>query len=136
VIRALVGLIAIAAIAGVLVEDDAGTQSGRTPPATRDPVTTPSPAVEPRAINRQDRTSAAHRRREARVFDSRRLLTALPLERDGVRFDIAGLDRDGRTTVLSVAAGGRSRKSSRAVYRRVLRAYGDSGADYRLRWQR
>jgi hypothetical protein len=137
VIRVLIGLIVVAAIASALTSGDADHSA----PATRSrplaPVGTPATSqLEHAEIDRQDRTTPAQRRREARAFDARRLLTALPIVRAGVRIDIAGLDRDGHTTVLSISAGRRSCARARAVYRRVLAEHGDRGTNYRLRWQR
>jgi hypothetical protein len=101
------------------------------------PTSTPAPpAVRPEVIEDQDRVSASHRRREARAFDQRPLLNALPIERAGVRVDIAGLAADGRTTVLTLSPGSRSRAFAEQVYRRALAAQGDTAAAYRIRWQR
>jgi hypothetical protein len=143
-IRALLALIALAAIAAALTgrdrepHADPRTTRRPAPTATSTPrvAATPAPpAIERDAINRQDRTGRAHRAREARVFDTRPLLTELPLELADVRIDLAGLHRDGQTVILAIDTGPRSRAFARRVYERALRTFGDSGSGYRLRWQ-
>ena len=101
-----------------------------TPPAV---TTTPSPPQPSRGVvDLQDRTSRAHRHREARAFDMRPLLNALPIRRDGVRIDVAGLAADTRHAVIAIAPGRRSRRHARSVYRRLLAATGDSGRAYTI----
>ena len=58
------------------------------------------------------------------------MLSALPITTRGVTISIAGLDDDGRTTILELR-GRRGRAHTLAVYRRELRRYGDSGRAYR-----
>jgi hypothetical protein len=139
VIRTAMCLLALAAIGAVLTstavdEHPAPPVSRLRPPVTS--ATPQAPALPRIAIDRQDRTSSAHRRREAEAFDARPLLSALPLERACVRIDIAGLAREGRTTVLSIAPGVHGRAFARAVYKRALALLDDPGTTYRLRWQR
>lgn len=102
-----------------------------TPMATAEP-----PAITAAEADRQDRVGAMHRRREARAFDRRPLLSVLPLELAGVRIRIAGLAADDRTTILSISAGRRGRDFAEALYRRALAAYGDSGDEYTVQWSR
>lgn len=104
-------------------------------PAPPTPTVTPSPLTSTE-VNRQDRVGRAHRRRETRAFDRRPLLAVLPLDLGGVRIEIAGLAEDGKTTILSIAAGARGQRYAEDLYRRALAAYGDSGADYTVRWKR
>jgi hypothetical protein len=116
------------------------------PPATpaprpltpaRPPTVTPAPPhVRENAIDRQDRTTARQRQREAAAFDRRPLLSHLPLRLAGITIAIAGLADDERTTILSLNAGPRSRADALALYRRALTVYDDPGRAYRLRWQR
>jgi hypothetical protein len=137
VIRAIVALLVVAAVASSLASHDDDDRTPRRAEPRHEAVTTPAaPKLRPRDVDRQDRTSDSHRDREARAFDDRQLLTALPIERDGVRVDIGGLAADKRTTVLIVSVGGRSRAFAREVYRRLLREHGDERTNYRLRWQR
>lgn len=110
-------------------------------PPTRPPDTTaaPKPTATPPSltaaeVNRQDRVSATHRRRETRAFDARPLLAVLPLELAGVRIEIAGLAADQHTTILTIGAGPRGRRYALALYRRALAAYGDPGTAYAIRW--
>jgi hypothetical protein len=110
-----------------------------TPVASRpaEPARTPAPPQRPRAaFDRQDRASAAQRRREIRALDDRPLLSRLPLRFAGVTIDIAGLATDGHTTTLVIDPGPRTRAFASAVYRRALATYGDDGRAYRLRWTR
>jgi hypothetical protein len=144
--RALLVLAALLTIAAAIA---LSAQSGKPPTGHAErpgsPATTPTPAqtrtpAPPRldgaAINRQDRTTHQHRAREARAYDTRPLLSRLPLERAGVRIGIAGLAADDHTTVLVIDPGDRSRAHARNVYLRALRAVGDSGQAYVLEWAR
>lgn len=141
--RALLTLAALAAMAAA-VALSAQPSTRPTPGSPTETATaTPTPAGTPApprlggaAINRQDRVSAAHRVREARVLDSRPLLARLPMTRGGVRIDIAGLSADERATVLAIDPGQRSRAHARATYRRELRRAGDPGDAYVLEWAR
>ena len=84
----------------------------------------------PAQINRQDRPSRALLRRQQAAAAARPMLSALPITARGVTIAIAGLDDDGRTTILELR-GRRGRAHTLAVYRRELRRYGDSGRAYR-----
>lgn len=128
-------------IAGVVVVAIIAALAGD--PVEREPSPRPAPTSTPRppevsnpVVNRQDRVSTAHRQREAIAFDERRLLGALPLVRRGVRFDLVGLDRDGRTAVLSVAAGASGRAHAMSVYAALVEEYWDLASHYRIRWER
>jgi hypothetical protein len=116
-----------------------GERGGRRPPesnqhhATRTPA---PPSIDRAAIDLQDRTSTTRRRAEARVHDSRPLLTMLPARRAGVRVDIGGLAPDGRTTVLAIDPGSRSRAHARRVLAALLDRTQDRGDGYRLEWAR
>lgn len=132
----LAGLFALAAIALQLPDLQTPPSDPGVAPVTPTPTpvaTAPEPLTAAQ-INRQDRTSAAQRRRETRAFDRRPLLAALPIELAGVRIDIAGLAADQRTTILELTPGPRGRAYAWAVYRRALAALGDSGHAYSTRW--
>jgi hypothetical protein len=144
--RALLALAALAAIAAAITLG-AQPPSEQATPLPAPPTVTPAPVppaeptpapppLETAEINRQDRTSRHHRDREADVFDARPLLSRLPLERDGVRIDIAGLAADDRTTVLAMDSGRASRARARALYESALRRAGDPGTAYVLEWAR
>lgn len=126
-------LFAIAAVVLQLPEKQL-TLSGKAPADPATPATTP-PSLTAAQINRQDRVSRAHRRRETRAFDRRPLLAVLPLELAGVRIEIGGLSADGRTTVLTITPGPRGRPYAEHLYWRALSAYGDSGSAYDVRWR-
>jgi hypothetical protein len=146
-IRALLALIAIATIAAALTgrnhephADRPATAPSPAPTATstaapRAVATPRPPALDHDAINRQDRTGQAHRAREARLFDTRPLLSELPLELADVRIDLAGLHRDGHTLILGIEPGPRSRAYALRVYQGALHTFGDSGSGYRLQWR-
>jgi hypothetical protein len=140
--RALLALAILAAIAAAVALSTPPTTRHAAPAQPRrtltpEPTRTPAPPELPvRAINGQDRTSAGHRAREARAFDSRRLLARLPLQRAGVRIDLAGLAPDEHTTILSIDPGGRSRAHAQAVYARELARAGDPASAYALEWTR
>jgi hypothetical protein len=144
--RALLALAAVAAIAAAISlasEPHTDPRPPAPPPPAVTPAPTPSaqpspapPRLEPAEIDRQDRTSRRHRSREAHVFDARPLLSRLPLERDGVRVEIAGLGADDGTTVLAIDPGRASRAHARATYESALRDTGDPGTAYVLEWAR
>jgi hypothetical protein len=140
-VRTLIALTVIGLAAASLPATSDRPASPR--PSQRDFAATPVPTrtpVPPRlgrdVIDRQDRSTRRERERESQVFDGRPLLTQLPLELAGVRIDIAGLAADGETTLLSIDPGTRSRAHARAIYRRVLAAYRDTGHAYQLEWTR
>lgn len=131
---ALVGfaLVAVVCLAVVLLADST--------PTTRRPSTPSAPAgaapLTPRftqqQINRQDHTSSRQARREARAFDQRPLLNALPTNYQGVSVDIGGLATDGRRTVVTVDAHGQGRRRALIAYRALRRETGDRSEDYEL----
>jgi hypothetical protein len=131
-------ILASLALAAAALTAPPDTQRARPAPtrAVRSlvPARTPRPPALARAqLERQDRVDAAQRRREGAALDRRALLAHLPLALAGVTIDIAGLGADGRTTMLELDAGGRSRAYARAIYARALRTYGDSGRAYETR---
>jgi hypothetical protein len=141
-LRALIAL-AVLALAAANLTATSDRPASRPRPSQRDVAATPAPTRTPvppklgrAVIDRQDRSTRRERERESRAFDSRPLLTRLPLELAGVRIDIAGLAADGRTTILSIDPGTRSRAHARAVYEHALAAYRDSGHAYGLEWAR
>jgi len=104
-----------------------------TPYRIASPVATPAPPRLPRAeIDRQDRITAAQRRRESRALDDRPLLAELPLELGPVTIGLAGQARDARRAQLQLT--GSDERSARRVYRQVLETLGDSGDAYVARW--
>ncbi len=104
-----------------------------TPIRTASPVATPAPPRLRRAeIDRQDRITAAQRRRESRALDDRPLLAELPLELGPVTIALAGQAPDGRRAQLQLT--GSDERSARRVYRQVLKTLGDSGDAYAARW--
>jgi hypothetical protein len=145
--RTVLALAALAAIAAaILLSAEPSRRPSRPQPrqpptasasptaiATRTPA---PPRLDRTAINRQDRTGARHRDREAEVVDTRPLLSRLPLTRAAVRLDIAGLSPDDRSTVLVIDPGARARAHARAVYQAELARAGDSGDAYVLEWAR
>lgn len=134
---ALVATLAVLAAAGAGSGDEAEYTRSRTagrPSPSPAPVGTPTPPRLPRKVlDRQDRVTRAHRHRETRAHDRRPLLAHLPLERDGVRIDIAGLAADHRSTILTLT--GRSPSRARRAYRTELARHGDTGRAYRARWR-
>jgi hypothetical protein len=139
----LIGLVAATLLAAAIATDAGDPTSQNTNNATPRPVQTPElqrtptpPRASRAAVDRQDRTSSRHRRREARAFDTRPLLNVLPVRRDGVRLDVAGLAADGRRALLAIDPGRRARGHALAVYRHLLAAARDSGRTYSLRWRR
>jgi hypothetical protein len=141
-VRALIAL-AVVALAASHLTATSDRPAPRTRPSQRDVAATPAPTrtpVPPRlgraVIDRQDRSSRRDRARESQMFDSRPLLTQLPLELAGVRIDIAGLAADRETTLLSIDPGTRSRAHARAIYQHALAAYRDSGHAYEPEWAR
>ena len=125
-------LVAVVCLAVVLLADSTPTQ--RTPSTRSSPAeTTPSgPRLTEKQINRQDRTSKRQARREARAFDQRPLLNALPTNYQGVSVDIGGLAADGRRTVVTVDAHGQGRRWALVAYRALRRETGDRSDDYEL----
>ena len=139
--RALLATLTIAAVAVVGVTLLAGgTQDGRPMPPASGTATValrpvPAPRLTDEQINRQDPPDARRRRDEARAFDRRPLLNALPTTLQGVRFDIAGLAADGRTTIVHADARGLGRRRARIAYATLRRRTGDRSRSYRLEIQ-
>lgn len=136
--RALLATLLIAAVVVVgviLLTGD--TQHGRTTrPTSRTPTVAlrpvPAPRLTEEQINRQDPPDARRQRDEARAFDRRPLLNALPTTLQGVRFDIGGLAADGRTTIIRADARGLGRRRARIAYATLRRRTGDRSRSYRL----
>lgn len=130
-------LVGVAAVGVALDGQDPATPSLPRPAATaQGSLSSRNAAPRPTRsqVNRQDQVSAAHRRRETRAFDDRPLLAVLPLELAGVKIEITGLARDGRTE-LEVRPGPQGSGYARSLYRRALAVYGDSGNAYTVRWR-
>jgi hypothetical protein len=141
-LRAVIALVVVGFAASSLPATS-DRPAARPRPSQRDVAATPVPARTPvppsfgrDVIDRQDRSTRRERERESQVFDSRPLLTQLPLELAGVRIDIAGLAADRETTLLSIDPGTRSRAHARAIYQHALAAYRDSGHAYEPEWAR
>ena len=136
--RALVASLIIGAVAFVGVTFlIGGTQGQRAKPPTSGTGTValravPAPRLTEEQINRQDPPDARRQREEARVFDGRPLLNALPTTLQGVGFDIGGLAADGHTTIVRVDARGLGRRRARIAYATLRRRTGDRSRSYRL----
>ena len=135
-----VGILAAVAIAAVALAAISALTSApsrgpaQTPLKTSRPAAsrTPTPPALPRAaLNRQDRVSSAHAVRESEALDGRPLLNELPLELGPTAIRLVGLNRHGRA-VLEVD--GPDQRTAKAAYRQALRALGDSGTGYAVRW--
>ena len=134
-------LLAIAALAALVIvgvpvltgdEHDAKTTAttlGTSPARLR---SVRVPRLTPQQINRQDRPDPRRQRDEARAFDRRPLLNALPTTLQSVRFDIGGLGSDGRTTIIRAIAGGLGRRRAQIAYDTLRRRTGDRSRSYRL----
>src|SRR4051794_27971598 len=83
------------------------TTSGTSPARLR---SAPVPRLTAQEINRQDPSDPRRQRGEARAYDRRPLLNALPITLQSVRFEIGGLGSDGRTTIIRANAGGLGRR--------------------------
>jgi hypothetical protein len=136
--RALLATLAIAvvAVAGLTLLAG-GKQKQRTMPPTSGTATValrpvPAPRLTDEQINRQDPPEARRQREEARVFDGRPLLNALPTTLQGVGFDIGGLAADGHTTIIRVDARGLGRRRARIAYATLRRRTGDRSRSYQL----
>jgi hypothetical protein len=106
-----------------------GTTARRSTVALR---SVPVPRLTARQINRQDPRDARRQRDEARAFDRRPLLSALPTTFQSVRFEIGGLATDGRTTIIHASAGGLGRRRARIAFDTLRRRIGDRSRSYRL----
>ncbi len=92
----------------------------------------PAPRLTARQINRQDPPDPRRQREEARVFDRRPLLSALPMTFQSVRFAIGGLAADGRTTIIHAHADGLGRRRARIAFNTLRRRTGDRSRSYQL----
>ncbi len=92
-----------------------------------------APRLSERQIDRQDPPDARRQRDEARAFDRRPLLNALPITLHGVRFLIGGLAADARTTIIVADAGGLGRRRAVSAWEALLRRTGDRSGAYRLK---
>jgi hypothetical protein len=128
-----VALVLTISLAIALLADLAPEPSSRSRTTSDRTATVPAPSRMTRAqINRQDRTSKRQARREARVFDSRPLLSALPTVRDGVSFDIGGLSRNADKTVIVIDSRGQGRRWALRTFRALRRSLGDRFSGYEL----
>lgn len=93
----------------------------------------PAPRLSERQIDRQDPPDARRQRAEARAFDRRPVLNALPITLHGVRFLIGGLATDARTTIIVADAGGLGRRRAVSAWAALLRRTGDHSGAYRLK---
>jgi hypothetical protein len=139
--RPLVVTLAFAAVVLVAVNLLSDERNHAAPsPTSRATRTTPlrhvpSPRLTEQQINHQDPPDRQRQRREARAFDRRPLLSALPTIWQGVRFEIGGLADDARTTIVVADAQGRGRRRAQIAWRTLLRRTGDRSDSYRLRIQ-
>lgn len=134
--------LAIAAVVVALVIVGAALLAGRAngPPTTSQPPASPAgnlrrvpaPRLADAQINRQDRPNARRQREEARAFDGRPLLNALPAALQGVTFAIGGLAPDGHTTVIVADAQGLGRRRARIAFEMLQRRAGDRSDAYQL----
>lgn len=92
----------------------------------------PAPQLNREQINRQDPPDPRRQRNDARAFDRRPLLNALPATLQGVKFDIGGLAADGRTTIVLADAQGLGHRRAQIAYETLLRRTGDRSGSYRL----
>jgi len=105
-----------------------GSVEGRLRPVPASPLTATQ-------INRQDPPDPQRELDEARAFDRRPLLNALPTTLQGVRFDIGGLGADDKTTIITADAQGLGTRRARIAYETLLRRTDDRSSSYRLRLQ-
>ena len=139
--RTLLGTLALAAVVVIGVTLPTGdTSDRRTTTRTTGTGTValrpvPAPRLTAEQINRQDQPVVRRRRDEARAFDRRPLLNALPTTVHGVRFAIGGLDTDGRTTIVRANARGLGHRRARIAYETLRRRTGDRSRPYRLEIQ-
>jgi len=139
--RTLLATLALAAVVVIgvtLLTGDTSDRRTTTRAAGTDTVAlraVPAPRLTAEQINRQDQPDARRRRDEARAFDRRPLLNALPTTLHGVMFDIGGLAADGRTTIVRANARGLGRRRARIAYETLRRRTGDRSRSYRLEIQ-
>lgn len=132
---AITGLLLAIATAVALL--DAGTsEPPTTPPGSSErtgelrPV--PGSQLADEEINRQDPSDPEREDREARAFDQRPLLNALPITFRGVTFDIGGLAADGSTTIIHADHRGLGRRRARIAFETLRHQTGDRSDVYRL----
>ena len=84
-------------------------------------------------ITSQDRVPRERQLEEARVMESRPLLSELPLRiGNDVLVDVHGLAADGERTIVRVQAPGRSREEVERLWSDLLLTYGDRAGNYEL----
>jgi hypothetical protein len=127
-------VLAALAVAGVtlLTGDANDTRPSTTGTATVPLRSVPASRLTAAQINRQDRPNARRQRDEARSFDRRPLLNALPTTLEGVTFDIGGLASNGRTTIIRAHPRELGRRRARIAYDTLKRRVGDRSRSYRL----
>lgn len=92
----------------------------------------PAPPLTSEQIDRQDPPDPRRQHSEARAYDRRPLLNALPITLQGVRFDIGGLAADGRTTIVHTDTHDLGSTRARIAFKTLLRRVGDRSRSYRL----
>lgn len=135
-VRLVLATIAVAAVVlvfGALV--DGGAHRERATP--HEPTGTllhavSAPRLTAHETDRQDRPDRRRQRAEALAFDRRPLLSVLPAVMQGVRFEIGGLDADGRTTIIRAHAGDGGSRRARIAFATLKRRVGDRSSSYRL----
>lgn len=136
--KAVLAIVAVVAL--VIVGAALLTEGSNGPPATPQPPgrqtstlrRVPAPRLADEQVNRQDRPNPRRQREEARAFDARPLLNALPAALQGVTFDIGGLAPDGHTTVIVADAHGLGRRRARIAFQTLQRRTGDRSNAYQL----
>jgi hypothetical protein len=136
--KALLATVVVASFVVVGVNLLMGGRKGAPATATTVGTTTvvlrsvPAPQLTAHEINRQDPPDARRQREEARVFDRRPLLSALPMTLQSVHFEIGGLAADGRTTIIRANAGGLGHRRARVAFNTLRRRTADRSRSYRL----
>jgi hypothetical protein len=136
--RAALAIVAVIALvivgAALLLESPDGPPPTHQPagPQTSTLRRVPAPRLADAQINRQDRPNPRRQREEARAFDSRPLLNALPAGLHGVTFDIGGLASDGHTTVIVADAHGLGRRRAQIAFETLQQRAGDRSDAYQL----
>ena len=134
-----IAVLAVVVVVGVclMVGDNADSPDVATTSTTGSAAlrSLPAPRFTAHQINRQDRRDVRRQRDDARAFDRRPLLSALPTTWQSVRFDIGGLAADGRTTIIRANARGLGRRRAQIAYDTLRRRTGDRSRSYRLEIQ-
>ncbi|MFP5364642.1 MAG: hypothetical protein ACLGI5_18140 [Thermoleophilia bacterium] len=132
---AIVVVVALVIVGAALLTEGSGGPPATPQPPGRQTSTlrrVPAPQLTDEQINRQDRPNPRRQREEARAFDARPLLNALPAALQGVTFDIGGLAPDGHTTVVVADAHGLGGRRARIAFETLQRRAGDRSNAYQL----